>query len=137
MGRTCRGVSEATALSYVAGYTIGNDVSARDWQMRRGGGQWAKGKIFDTFAPLGPCIVTKEGIPDPQQLAVTLTRNGQKMQSGHTSQMIFGVSTLVSHLSSILTLQPGDLIFTGTPSGVGFSSPTDPQSIPPPASLSS
>jgi acylpyruvate hydrolase len=118
IGRTCRRVSEADALDYVAGYTIINDVSARDLQMFDG--QWIKGKTCDSFAPMGPWLVTADEIPDPQKLPLTLSVNGQVRQSGATADMIFSVAYLVSFLSRLMTLEPGDVIATGTPSGVGM-----------------
>jgi 2-keto-4-pentenoate hydratase/2-oxohepta-3-ene-1,7-dioic acid hydratase in catechol pathway len=118
IGRKCRRVSEADALSCVAGYTVINDVSARDLQMFDG--QWIKGKTCDGFAPMGPWLVTADEIPDPQNLPLTLTVNGQVMQSGTTADMIFSVAYLVSFLSRLMTLEPGDVIATGTPSGVGM-----------------
>jgi 2-keto-4-pentenoate hydratase/2-oxohepta-3-ene-1,7-dioic acid hydratase in catechol pathway len=105
---------------HVAGYCCGNDVSARDWQIRKPGGQWLLGKSFDTFAPLGPALVTADEIPDPQRLAIRLRLNGQVMQDSSTAQFIFPVDTLVSYVSDVCTLAPGDLLFTGTPPGVGF-----------------
>jgi 2-keto-4-pentenoate hydratase/2-oxohepta-3-ene-1,7-dioic acid hydratase in catechol pathway len=103
---------------HVFGYTCFNDVSARDFQ--RATSQWIMGKTFDTFAPFGPAIVTADEIPDPQALDITLTLNGEVMQNSSTRDMIFPVSTLIAHLSSVFTLEPGDIIATGTPPGVGF-----------------
>lgn len=120
IGKTALNVSEADALSHVAGYTIANDVSARTWQMKAGGHQWVRGKSFDTFCPVGPALVTRDEIPDPNQLAIQCRLNGQIMQQGHTSDMIFSVSQLIAYLSQDTTLLPGTLILTGTPSGVGF-----------------
>src|SRR5262249_55819743 len=108
------------ALSYVAGYTIGHDVSARDWQLRKDGKQWLAGKTFDTFAPVGPWIVTADEVPDPHKLNIRLRLNGQTMQQSNTGEMIFKVGSIVSYLAKIVTLQVGDLIFTGTPAGVGM-----------------
>jgi len=119
IGRKAQNVSEADALSYVAGYTICNDVSEREWQLEHGG-QWVKGKSFDTFAPLGPCLVTADEIRDPQSLAMWLDLNGKRMQTGNTNTMIFGVKKLVSYLSYCMTLLPGDVVTTGTPPGVGL-----------------
>jgi 2-keto-4-pentenoate hydratase/2-oxohepta-3-ene-1,7-dioic acid hydratase in catechol pathway len=102
----------------VAGYTCSNDVSARDLQFR--GGQWTRGKAIDTFLPLGPWVVTLEDVPDPQQLGIRCLINGQVKQQSNTDQMIFGVAELVSYISQTITLEPGDVIATGTPSGVGF-----------------
>lgn len=119
IGSTASQVSEETALQHVAGYCIGNDVSERDWQRNRGG-TWGKGKSFDSFTPVGPWLVTADEIPDPQQLELTLSVNGERKQSGNTSDMIFSVAQIISHLSEFMTLFPGDLILTGTPAGVGF-----------------
>lgn len=107
------------ALEHVAGYTCGNDVSARDWQSQKPGGQWLLGKTFDTFAPLGPELVTADELPDVGDLRISLRLNGRTMQDSRTSQLIFGVADLVSYISGICTLSAGDLIFTGTPPGVG------------------
>jgi len=119
IGRTASYVSERDALGYVAGYTICNDVSERAMQMERQG-QFVKGKSSDTFAPLGPWLVTKNEIPRPQHLAMWLDVNGERMQSGSTSKMIFGVAQIVSYVSEFMTLLPGDVITTGTPPGVGM-----------------
>ncbi len=102
------------------GYTIGNDVSARRWQKEAGGGQWVRGKSFDTFCPLGPALVTPDDIPDPQGLRLTCTINGQLVQDDTTAKMIFPVAELIAYLSEDTTLLPGTVIMTGTPSGVGF-----------------
>ncbi|HEX4545366.1 MAG TPA: fumarylacetoacetate hydrolase family protein [Candidatus Acidoferrum sp.] len=120
IGKSCRDVSRERALDYVAGYTCGNDVSARDWQLRMGGSQWCRGKSFDTFAPLGPCLVTQEAIGDPGTLRVKTTVNGRVMQNANTSEMIHDVAALIEFLSQNTTLLPGTVIFTGTPSGVGM-----------------
>lgn len=120
IGRECKNVSRTDALDYVFGYTCGNDVSARDWQRNGGGGQWVRGKTFDTFAPLGPVLVTADEIPNPNDLAIRTTLNGKVMQDWNTSDMIFDVSQLIEFLSSSTTLLPGTAIFTGTPHGVGF-----------------
>lgn len=119
IGRACKDVDEASALDYVAGYCIVNDVSEREWQLERGG-QWDKGKGFDTFAPLGPWLVTRDEIADPQQLDLWLEVDDRRYQSGNTRTMIFGVATLVAYLSRCMTLYPGDVITTGTPPGVGM-----------------
>jgi 2-keto-4-pentenoate hydratase/2-oxohepta-3-ene-1,7-dioic acid hydratase in catechol pathway len=103
----------------VAGYTCANDVSARDWQIKWGGGQWCRGKTFDTFAPLGPCLVTPDEIPDPNALQIRTRLNGDVMQDWSTGDMIFNVPTLIEFLSGSTTLQPGTVILTGTPHGVG------------------
>jgi 2-keto-4-pentenoate hydratase/2-oxohepta-3-ene-1,7-dioic acid hydratase in catechol pathway len=113
-------VDEARAMEHVAGYTIVNDVSERDYQSKGGGGQWIKGKSPDTFGPIGPWLVTKDEVPDPQDLAMWLEVDGRRFQDGSTRTMIFGVAHLVSHLSRYLTLLPGDVISTGTPPGVGM-----------------
>jgi len=120
IGKRCKNVRRERALDYVLGYTCGNDVSARDWQLRWGGGQWCRGKTFDTFAPLGPCLVTRESIPDPNRLAIRTLLNGELMQDSNTSDMIFDVPALVEFLSAGTTLLPGTAIFTGTPQGVGM-----------------
>ncbi len=120
IGRAARDVSAAGALDYVLGYTVGNDVSARRWQKHAGGGQWVRGKSFDTFCPLGPELVTPDEISDPQSLPIQCRLNGKLMQEGNTSDMIFPVAELIAFLSSGTTLLPGTVILTGTPSGVGF-----------------
>ncbi len=117
IGRRARRVSEAEALDYVFGYTVINDISARDLQF--GDKQWVRGKSLDTFCPCGPHIVTANEIPDPQALAIRCVVNGNVMQNSSTAQMVFGVRALVSYCSQAFTLEPGDLIATGTPSGVG------------------
>lgn len=118
IGRTAHRVPRAEALSYVAGYTCVNDVSARDLQFESS--QWMLGKAIDTFLPCGPWLVTADEIPDPQALGIRLTLNGEELQSSSTAQMVFGVAELVASLSRTMTLEPGDLIATGTPPGVGF-----------------
>ena len=120
VGRRGRHLTEEQAWDHVAGYTIGHDVSARDWQLKKDGKQWMVGKTFDTFAPTGPVLVTTDEIPDPHNLAIRLRLNGQVMQDSNTKQMIFNVGQVVSYLSQVFTIEPGDLIFTGTPPGVGF-----------------
>ena len=120
IGARARRVSRVDALDYVAGYACGHDVSARDWQKNKPGKQWLLGKSFDSFAPLGPWIATRDEIPNPGELDVEMKLNGQVMQSSNTRQLIFPVDYLVSYLSHVCTLLPGDLIYTGTPSGVGF-----------------
>jgi 2-keto-4-pentenoate hydratase/2-oxohepta-3-ene-1,7-dioic acid hydratase in catechol pathway len=119
MGSTTRHVSVKDAMKHVLGYTCGHDVSARDWQKGRPGGQWLLGKSFDTFAPLGPCLVTADEITDPGNLRVRMRLNDEIVQSSTTAQLIFDIPTLISHLSQIMTLKAGDVIFTGTPPGVG------------------
>jgi len=119
IGKTAKNVSEADALSHVAGYMICNDVSEREWQLERGP-TWDKGKGFDTFGPIGPWLVTSDEIRDPQNLAMWLDVNGQRMQTGNTKTMIFSIAKLVSYVSFLFTLKPGDVITTGTPPGVGM-----------------
>jgi ureidoglycolate lyase len=126
IGKKAQSVSEAEALSYVAGYLICNDVSEREWQLEHGS-QWSKGKSFDTFAPLGPWFVTADEIKDPQNLAMWLDVNGKRKQTGNTNTMIFGVKKLVSYLSYMCTLTPGDVVSTGTPPGVGMGIKPAPQ----------
>ena len=125
ISKTAKNVKESDALSHVAGYTICNDVSEREWQLEHGS-QWSKGKSFDTFAPVGPWLVTKDEISDPHNLAMWLDLNGKRMQIGNTSTMIFSVEKLISYLSYFVTLQPGDVISTGTPPGVGMGVKPDP-----------
>ncbi|MFL5240587.1 MAG: fumarylacetoacetate hydrolase family protein [Gemmataceae bacterium] len=120
VGRSGRHIRPEDALSYVAGYTIGHDVSARDWQLKKDGKQWMAGKTFDTFAPIGPALVTADEVPDPHNLPIRLRLNGKIMQDSNTREMIFDVKTILAHLSKIFTLHPGDLVFTGTPPGVGM-----------------
>ena len=119
IGKRARQVSEADALDHVAGYMICNDVSEREWQLERGP-TWDKGKGFDTFGPVGPWLVTRDEIGDPQNLAMWLDVNGKRMQTGNTSTMIFSVRQLVAYLSFLCTLEPGDIVTTGTPPGVGM-----------------
>ena len=118
IGRTCRQVNERNSLEYVAGYTTANDVSARDIQL--GDGQWIRGKSLDTFCPLGPVFVTRDEISDPQQLAIRSILNGELMQESNTTEMIFSVAQIIAFCSRAFTLEPGDLILTGTPHGVGM-----------------
>ena len=113
-------MSKADALKHVLGYTCGNDVSARDWQKHGGGGQWCRGKSFDTFCPLGPVLVTADEIPNPNFLGIKTILNGQTMQDWNTNDMIFDVPSLIAFLSGSTTLLPGTVIITGTPHGVGF-----------------
>ena len=119
IGRTARYVEEREALDYIAGYCLVNDVSEREYQLERGG-TWDKGKGFDTFGPVGPVLVTADELGSPQSLEMWLDVNDQRMQTGSTKTMIFGVATLVSYISRIMTLFPGDIITTGTPPGVGM-----------------
>jgi 2-keto-4-pentenoate hydratase/2-oxohepta-3-ene-1,7-dioic acid hydratase in catechol pathway len=122
IGRSATRVPRERALEHVLGYMCGNDVTARNWQVDRtlGGGQFVRGKSFDGFAPMGPALVTADEIPDPNALKLTTTLNGRVMQESSTSDMIFDVPTLISELSSTMTLRAGVVLFTGTPSGVGF-----------------
>lgn len=119
IGSEARTVSEDQALDFVAGYCICNDISERAYQLE-GTGQWLKGKSADTFGPLGPWLVTKDEAPDPHKLAMFLDLNGERMQTGSTATMVFGVQALVSYISRFMTLKPGDIITTGTPPGVGM-----------------
>jgi 2-keto-4-pentenoate hydratase/2-oxohepta-3-ene-1,7-dioic acid hydratase in catechol pathway len=119
IGSVAKNVSEADALSYVAGYMIADDVSERSLQ-KGGPGEWIKAKSYDSFGPLGPWLVTKDEVPDPQALGLALDLNGARMQTGNTSTMIFSVAHLVSYLSHFMTLMPGDVVTTGTPPGVGM-----------------
>lgn len=122
IGKDAKDVSRSEALQYVLGYTIANDVTARDWQREKdlGGGQFARGKSFDGFCPLGPALVTADEIPHPNSLSIRTTLNGQIMQDDNTSSMLFDVPALIESLSSTMTLRAGSVILTGTPSGVGF-----------------
>lgn len=119
IGRACKYVDEKDVLDYVAGFCVVNDVSEREWQIERGG-QWDKGKGFDTFGPVGPWLVTRDDVADPQQLDLWLEVDGHRYQNGNTRTMIFSVAKLVSYLSHCMSLQPGDVISTGTPPGVGL-----------------
>lgn len=119
IGSRTLNVSEADALDHVAGFCMANDVSERDFQMAYGG-HWVKGKSADSFAPVGPYLVTTDAVPDPQNLAMSLEVNGEQMQTGNTATMIFSVKQIVAHVSRFITLHPGDLILTGTPPGVGY-----------------
>jgi ureidoglycolate lyase len=119
IGKPAKYIDEANALDYVAGYCIVNDISEREWQIERGG-QWDKGKGFDTFGPLGPWLVTRDEVPDPQALDLWLEVDGHRYQNGNTRTMVFGVAKLVAYLSRCMSLQPGDVISTGTPPGVGL-----------------
>lgn len=120
IGKACKNVKRENALEYVLGYTCANDVSARDWQIRKGGGQWSRGKFFDTFCPLGPCLVTTDEIPNPNALAIKTILSGETVQDWNTNDMIFDVPTLIEFLSGSTTLLPGTVILTGTPHGVGM-----------------
>jgi 2-keto-4-pentenoate hydratase/2-oxohepta-3-ene-1,7-dioic acid hydratase in catechol pathway len=120
IGKTCKNATRENALSFVLGYTCANDVSARDWQIYKGGGQWCRGKTFDTFAPMGPALVTSDEITNPNALGIRTLLNGEAVQDWNTSDMIFDVPTLIAFLSASTTLQPGTVILTGTPHGVGM-----------------
>lgn len=119
IGKTCQNATKENALDYVLGYTCGNDVSARDWQLKKGGSQWCRGKTFATFAPIGPCLTTADEIPNPNSLGIRTVLNGETMQDWNTDDMIFDVPTLIEFLSGSTVLAPGTAIFTGTPHGVG------------------
>jgi 2,4-didehydro-3-deoxy-L-rhamnonate hydrolase len=119
IGQRARHVTQKDALSYVAGYCVVNDVSEREYQIERGG-TWDKGKGCDTFGPIGPWLVTRDEVPNPQNLNLWLDLNGKRMQTGNTKTMIFGVAKLVSYVSQFVTLEPGDVLTTGTPPGVGM-----------------
>ncbi len=125
IGRPGKYIPPAEALAYVAGYCVVNDVSEREYQLERGG-QWDKGKSCDTFGPIGPYLVTADEVPDPQNLHLWLEVDGHRYQDGHTGAMIFGVAELVSYVSQFMSLQPGDLISTGTPAGVGLGQKPEP-----------
>ncbi len=120
IGKRCKNVTAETALDYVLGYTAANDVSARDWQREWGSNQWCRAKTFDTFCPLGPCLVTTDEITNPNALRLQTILNGTVMQDWNTNDMIFDVPTLIAFLSGSTTLMPGTIILTGTPHGVGF-----------------
>lgn len=119
IGKTCQYLEREQALDHIAGYALHNDYSERHWQLERGG-QWVKGKSFDTFAPLGPVFVPAVQVPDPQNLNLWLKVNGVTRQQSNTREMVFDVATLVAYLSQCMTLEPGDCITTGTPAGVGL-----------------
>lgn len=120
IGKPAKNVKKENALDYVLGYTACNDVSARDWQIKWGGGQWCRGKFFDTFCPLGPALVTTDEITNPNELAIKTEINGETLQDWNTNDMIFDVPTLIEFLSGSTTLVPGTVILTGTPHGVGM-----------------
>jgi 2-keto-4-pentenoate hydratase/2-oxohepta-3-ene-1,7-dioic acid hydratase in catechol pathway len=120
IGEGGRHIHEEAALRHVAGYCCGHDVSARDWQLGKPGKQWLLGKTFDTFAPFGPHLVTADEVADPGNLAIQLRLNGQTMQSSSTRQLIFSIPKLLAYISDVCTLAPGDVLFTGTPPGVGM-----------------
>jgi 2-keto-4-pentenoate hydratase/2-oxohepta-3-ene-1,7-dioic acid hydratase in catechol pathway len=120
IGRDAKDVPRERALEYVLGYTCANDVSARDWQLEKGGGQWSRGKSFDTFCPIGPVLVTRDEIPDPNALRISTDLNGERVQDWRTDDMIFDVPALIAFLSAGTTLLAGTVILTGTPHGVGM-----------------
>lgn len=120
IGTGGRHIPLSVAMAHIAGYMVGHDVSARDYQLGKPAGQWLLGKTFDTFAPIGPDLVTADEVADPHNLGVRCLVNGETMQNSNTNQLIFKLDELVSYISNVLTLQPGDLIFTGTPPGVGM-----------------
>ncbi len=122
IGKPCKNATRKNALSHVLGYTCANDVSARDWQLKHGGGQWCRGKFFDTFCPLGPALVTTDEITNPNTLSIRTILNDEMVQNSNTADMIFDVPTLIEFLSASTTLLPGTVILTGTPSGVGMAS---------------
>jgi 2-keto-4-pentenoate hydratase/2-oxohepta-3-ene-1,7-dioic acid hydratase in catechol pathway len=119
IGRRGKLISAADAPGYIAGYMVGNDVSARDWQTEKPGKQWLLGKTPDTFGPTGPWLVTADEVPDPCNLGIRLRLNGQTMQDSTTKELIFGPAKLIEHITKVVTIEPGDIIFTGTPPGVG------------------
>ena len=127
IGKACKNVTRERALDYVLGYTCANDVSARDHQIKLGGGQWCRGKFFDTFAPLGPRLVTPDEIPNPNALKIATILNGERVQDWTTSDMIFDVPALIEYLSGSTTLVPGTVILTGTPHGVGMATKPNPR----------
>lgn len=120
IGKAAKNVSKENALDYILGYTCANDVSARDWQKNGGGGQWCRGKTFDTFCPLGPVLVTRDEIANPNALGIKTLLNGEAVQDWNTNDMIFDVPTIIAFLSASTTLLPGTVILTGTPHGVGM-----------------
>ena len=127
IGKAAKNVSRENALDYVLGYTCANDVSARDHQIRLGGGQWNRGKFFDTFAPLGPCLTTPDEIPNPNALKIATILNGERVQDWNTNDMIFDVPAIIAYLSGSTTLVPGTVIITGTPHGVGMAAKPEPR----------
>jgi 2-keto-4-pentenoate hydratase/2-oxohepta-3-ene-1,7-dioic acid hydratase in catechol pathway len=127
IGKPCKNATLENALDHVLGYSCANDVSARDHQIRLGGGQWCRGKFFDTFAPLGPRLVTPDEIPNPNRLRISTRLNGETVQDSNTSDMIFDVSAIIAYLSGSTTLLPGTVILTGTPEGVGMAAKPNPR----------
>jgi 2-keto-4-pentenoate hydratase/2-oxohepta-3-ene-1,7-dioic acid hydratase in catechol pathway len=126
VGKRGRHLTAANALDHIAGYMVGHDVSARDWQLEKDGKQWMVGKTFDTFAPCGPVLVTADDVPDPHALPIALRLNGKTMQNSNTDQMIFRVGVILAYVTQVFTVEPGDLIFTGTPPGVGMATKPNP-----------
>ena len=120
IGRRGKDIPRERAMEYVAGYAVGHDVSARDWQLNKPGKQWLAGKTFDTFAPIGPELVTADEVADPHELGIRLRLNGRTMQDSSTAQLIFRIDETIAYLSNVMTLEPGDILFTGTPPGVGM-----------------
>jgi len=120
IGKTCKNATVENALDFVLGYTCGNDISARDWQKKKGGGQWCRGKTFDTFAPLGPRLITADELGDPNSLKIGTTVNGEVVQDWNTNDMMFSVPKIIAFLSGSTTLLPGTVVLTGTPQGVGM-----------------
>ena len=120
VGKAGRRIPQSDAMDHVAGYCVGNDVSARDWQLETPASQWLLGKSFDSFAPFGPAMITADEIADPGNLSISLRLNGETMQDSSTSQLIFPIDKLIAYISSVATLTPGDVVFTGTPPGVGM-----------------
>ena len=127
IGKAAKNVSRTDALDHVLGYTCGNDVSARDHQIKLGGGQWCRGKFFDTFAPLGPRLLTRDEVPNPNNLKIATILNGERVQDWTTADMIFDVPALIEYLSRSTTLIPGTVILTGTPHGVGMAAKPQPR----------
>jgi 2-keto-4-pentenoate hydratase/2-oxohepta-3-ene-1,7-dioic acid hydratase in catechol pathway len=119
IGRGGRDIAEADAWSFVLGYLVANDVTARDWQVKKPGGQWLLGKSFDTFLPIGPWVVTRDELPDPTHARITCSVNGELVQNDTADHMIFSIPTLIAYISRVASLSPGDLILTGTPAGIG------------------
>lgn len=120
IGQGGKHIPREQAMAHVGGYTVGHDVSARDWQIGKPGKQWLAGKTFDTFAPIGPALVTPDEVPDPHNLGIRLRLNGKTMQDSTTAQLIFRIDEVIAYISQIITLEPGDVMFTGTPPGVGM-----------------
>lgn len=119
IGKEGKRIKEEEAMQYVAGYTVAHDVSARDWQLKKNGGQWLVGKAFDGYAPIGPAIVSAEELGDPHKLGIRCRLNGEIVQDSNTDQLVFKTETIISWVSKFFTLRPGDIILTGTPPGVG------------------